>query len=629
MTARWLPALLLVVLLAGCPKAVPEYIDRGPVDAGVDPRVATVDAIEAEVAAVLRAQDEALWRHWTTGAPLDLTRAREGHDALYSRETLRTLRAARAGAPDGVSRRAAHLEHWLAGELLSRALETENDAVASLEAGLTFTVDGREVAWRELPQVLLTEKSAVKRRALWRSSLEAAERLDAALARRDAKAAEAVAALDSPSTLELAAETRELDLDELARAAEQVLASTEDAWRAALERQAAVDVRLPLARLTRAELPRLLRMPPEVDAAFPKEQLASRAVALLGALGVYGRPGLTLDLAGGAKKHPLPLTIAPAPADVRVSFRPAGGLRDQAALLGELGAALALSEARTGHLATERLGDPAFAQVLAELFAGLVATPAWLESVGIKGPVQQAVLDAWTANRLFLVRRAAGVVLVRLETQGLSDAEARARFVQLMSRALGLPPSEADGVRWRIDTDDFLRSATQLKAAALARALRAELSDDWFQSPEAFQAVATRFAEGTSTPLEARFGKLPEASAALSRALGGAALRPGPWPAAGQVKRDADGGLRPGPWPAPARLLLDGGVSPASAPATAGDGGLEPGPWPAPARLAFDAGASSSRAPSTASDGGLEPGPWPAPARLALDAGASSSRAPS
>lgn len=626
-----LAAVLCAALFAGCPKAVPTHVELGPVDAGVDPRVAKVDAIEAEVGAVLRAQDEALWRHWTTGAPLELAKATDGHAALLSKSTLATLRSAREGLPADVSRRAAHLEHWLAGELLSRALAAENDAVASLEAGLTFTLDGKEVDWPELPRLLLVEKSAVKRKALWKASLEAAERLDAALARREAKAAEAVTALDSPSTLELAAETRELDLDELAHAAEAVLASTDDAWRAALERQSAADVRLPLTSLTRAELPRLLRMPASVDAAFPKDKLASRAVTLLGALGVYGRPGLTLDLAGGAKKHPLPLTVAPSSSDVRVSFRPVGGLRDQAALLSELGAALALSEARTGHLSTDRLGDPAEAQVLAELFSGLVATPAWLESVGVTGATQRAVIDAWTANRLFIVRRAAGVVLVRLETQGLSDAEARARFVQIMSRALGLPPSDADGVRWRIDTDDFLRSATQLKAAALARALRAQLSDDWFQSPEGWKPVATRFAAGTSTPLEARFAKLIDAATALSAALGGTPLRPGSWPAPARVATDGgvtgsatpasgDGGLQPGPWPVPAAAALDAGVTSDAAPATAADGGLRPGPWPAPAQVALDAGVKA--------DGGLRPGPWPAPAQIAFDAGVTSAAAP-
>jgi hypothetical protein len=177
-----------------------------------------------------------------------------------------------------------------------------------------------------------------------------------------------------------------------------------------------------------------------------------------------------------------------------------------------------------------------------------------------------------------------------------------------MSRALGLPPSDADGVRWRIDTDDFLRSATQLKAAAFARALRARLPDDWFQSPEGWKAVAAHFAAGTSTPLEARFGKLTDAVAALSAAFGGTPLRPGNWPAPAQwpdaggtsAAAPADGGLHPGPWPTPARAALDGGATNSVAPLTAGDGGLHPGPWPAPAPVALDAGVTNS----TATDGG-------------------------
>jgi hypothetical protein len=537
MVARLALLICAVLLLAGCPKAVPAAViaPPPPPDAGVDPRLAQLDALEAEVGAVLLAQDEALWRHWTTGAPLDLAKASDGHPALFTKDTLVALRRLRETLPAEAARRAAHLERWLTGELLARALGAENDAVTSLEAGLSFAVAGKEVAWRELTRQLMQEPSAVKRRALWKASLEAAARLDAALARREEKAAEAVTALDSPSTLELAAEARELDLDALARAAELVLTSTEDAWRAALERQSAADVRLPVASLTRAELPRLLRLPPQVDAAFPKEQLGARATAVLRALGLDGRAGLTLDMSPEPKRHPLPLTVVPKPGEVRVSFKPVGGLRDQAALLSELGTALALAEARTGHVATDRLGDPATAQVLAELFAGLVATPAWLESVGVRGPAQRDTIDAWTLHRLFLARRAAGVVLVRLETQGLSESDARARTVRILSRALGLAPSEADGVRWRIDTDDFLRSATQLEAAALAAALRAQLPGDWFQSRAAWKDIAARFATGTSTPLETRFGALTTAASALGAELSGRVLQPAPWPAPAQV----------------------------------------------------------------------------------------------
>ncbi|MEW5737864.1 MAG: hypothetical protein AB1938_03000 [Myxococcota bacterium] len=615
----------------GCPKSVPEVVEVAPPDAGVDPLLVRLDAIEAEAGEILRAQDEALWSHWTTGANLDLSRALTGHGALFAREALLDLRAARARLPAADARRAAHLEHWLMGELLARELATENDAVASLEAGLTFAVDGKDVAWRELPRLLLTEKSAVRRRALWKASLAAAERLDAALARRDARAAELALKLDSPSVLELAAETRELELDELARAAEAVLNSTEEAWRLALQRQSDADVRLPLANLTRAELPRLLRVSAAADAAFPKDQLAPRAIALLGGLGIYGRPGLTLELSERAAKHPLPLTVAPTQTDVRVSFRPVGGLRDQASLFSELGAALALREAKTGHLATERLGDPASVQALGELFSSLVASPAWLDSVGVTGEAQKAVVDAWTTHRLFVLRRAAGVVLVRLETQGLPEAEARSRYVQLMARALALPPSADDGVRWRIDTDDFLRSATTLKAAELARLAAARLSDDWFAKKESWQTISALWGRGTEAPLATRLGVASSSLAAADRTNGG--LSPGPW---GVPMRalSPDGGLRPGPWPSPATVALDagppgttdsrrwfattgasaGGPSPASDAGATLDGGLRPGPWPAPSVVA-DAGATS--------DGGLRPGPWPAPAVVA-DAGASS-----
>jgi len=55
--------------------------------------------------------------------------------------------------------------------------------------------------------------------------------------------------------------------------------------------------------------------------------------------------------------------------------------------------------------------------------------------------------------------------------------------VTIMSRALGIALTPEDGSRWRIETDDFLRSATQLTAMEQATKLRAELGDGWWTKP--------------------------------------------------------------------------------------------------------------------------------------------------
>ncbi len=475
----------LLLVLAGCPKNAPiADVTAAPFDAGVTEAErlgAQADALEKEVAQVVRAIDDALWRHWTTGAPLDLPARTKGHDALFSRQSLTTLRRARELRPADAER-LGNLERWLGGELLARGVFAESEALANLEASTTFTVDGKELPWRDLNKLLVSEKSAVKRRALWNGSHAAALRIEAAIVRRDEKMKAVLIALELPSPLDFAADTRGLDLDALQKSAEDVLTITDAEWTSTLQALSDATVKLPVSALTRGDLPRLLKAPEVVDAEFPKGKVAARAVQTLGTLGVYGKPGLTLDLAEAAKKNPLPLTVAPGPNDVRVSLKPVGGLRDQESVLGELGAALSLHAERSGSFALDRLGNPTEALRSSELLASLVTEDAWLLANEVNNRPQ--VIAAARAQRLFLVRRAAGVVLARLQTQTLADeAAARAKYVTIMSRAMGLKLAATEGARWRVETDDFLRSATQLEALLSAESWRAKLGEGWWLKP--------------------------------------------------------------------------------------------------------------------------------------------------
>ncbi len=475
----------LLLVLAGCPKNAPTAdVSAAPPDAGVteaDLLGTRADALEKEAAQVVRSIDDALWRHWTTGAPLNLAALTQGHEALFSKQSLATLRRARELRPAD-ARKLGNLERWLGGELLARGVAAESEVLANLEASTTFTVDGKELPWRDLNKLLLNERSAVKRRALWNGSHAAALRIEAAIVRRDEKVKEVLTALELPAPLDFAADTRGLDLDALQKSAEEVLTSTDAEWTSTLQALSDATVKLPVSALTRGELPRLLKAPDVVDAEFPRGKVAARAVQTLGTLGVYGKPGLTLDLAEAAKKNPLPLTVAPGPNDVRVSVKPVGGLRDQESVLGELGAALSLHAERSGSFALDRLGNPKEALRSSELFASLVTEDAWLLANEVNNRPQ--VIAAAKAQRLFLVRRAAGVVLAKLQTQTLADeAAARAKYVSIMSRAMGLTLAAAEGARWRVETDDFLRSATALEALLGAESWRAKLGEGWWLKP--------------------------------------------------------------------------------------------------------------------------------------------------
>ncbi|MCU0696543.1 MAG: hypothetical protein MUC96_08450 [Myxococcaceae bacterium] len=568
----------LLLSVFACPRPESSVTpDRAATDAGVtvDPELerlrAGVAQLERELSTATRAADEALWAHWTTGAPLDAGVLAARRLLVATPQRLQLLEQASSRGVDD-PRALGILESTLRAEALVAQLDV--DDVGALEAALTFPAEGKEVRWRDLNRLLATEKSALKRKTLWSASLSAAEKLDAALAQRDAKLAQAVA---PERPFDVYAEQRDVEPEAMRRVAEGVLTLTGEAWRLTLERLNAADTKLPVASLTRADLPRLMRVPADVELAFDKKVLAPRAIELLSGLGLYGRPGLTLDLTDTSKKHPLPLTVAPGgPADVRVSVRPLGGLRDQQLLLSELGVALALHHAATGRFVFDRLGDPALAQATGELLALLPLEPAWLESVGVQPQAQQAIVDSVTTQRLFTIRRAAAVYLARLDAVERSDAESKTRAAAIFTRALGVTHTEADLVRLRLDTDDALRSATTLRAMLLAEHLRQTLASTygpaWFKETAAGEALRELWRAGTSVAAEDRIAPLGDALTAFWQRT--VTITP--------VGQPRDGGVVVGEWPTP-RDAPERPMSTARAwprPIGPTDGGRQVRDWP-------------------------------------------------
>ncbi|MBL8918183.1 MAG: hypothetical protein JNJ54_04945 [Myxococcaceae bacterium] len=602
---RIITALLLLAALA-CPRAdtsvkadrSASVIDAGTTDPEAERLRVAVKALSSEARAFSRALDERLWAAWTTGASLDVG-ADGGRAALLAPERRAMLSLAIAQGVDD-PHALEHLALFLESEHLAESLRPETEAIAQLEASLTFSFEGKDVRWADLTRLLATEKSALKRKALWTASLVAAAKLDAALAAREAKAAQVLA----PRTpFVFATELRDVDPEAMRRVAEGVLLVTSEAWRLTLERLNAGDTKLPIASLTRADLPRLMRVPADVELAFGKKQIPTRAISTLSALGLYGLKGLSLELSEGAKKNPLPLTVTPGgPEDVRLSFRPLGGLRDQQLLYSELGVALALRHVTVGRFEFERLGDTALAQASGALFASLVGDDVWLQDQGLQEPARRAIIDAFAVQRLFQARRAAAAYLVRLDCLEKNDEGANARAAAIFTRALGVLHTEADMVRVRLDVDEALRSATTLRAMLLGDHLRSQLDGavggPWFKSEAAARALVELWRAGSSVPVEARVVPLGDALTAFwKRTL---ELTP-----VGQ----RDGGLAIAEWPAPKTVEPQLTIRPwpreriMSAPVR--DGGWVPRPWPQPKSV----------------EPRWVPRPWPQPQRVDADAG--------
>jgi len=202
------------------------------------------------------------------------------------------------------------------------------------------------------------------------------------------------------------------------------------------------------------------------------------------------------------------------------------------------------------------------------------------------------VIEAWKAQRLFQVRRAAASYLVRLDCVVPLDAGAKARAAAIWTRALQVAHTPADLARLRVDTDDALRSATTLRAMLLAEALRARLrstfGEAWFREAGAGRALVELWSTGSQVPAEASVAPLSEALRAYSEHT--AELTP--------VGQASDAGLTAQPWPASAaivtsRLTVDGGWLPRAwkSPKVGVERPWVPRAWPTvPERVFEDAG---------------------------------------
>ena len=496
--------LIALLMLSGCPKAPLPPMNVASAKSEKQQLADEAKPVIAEAKAVQRARDEALWSHWTSGATIDLSAVWKGHDSLLGRGPIEMLgRAQKLGVGD------AQVRAFLVAEAVSRAIADADGTVANLEASLTFTADGKEQPLRELDRLLMQERSAAKRQQLWVEALKPAARLDEAIARRDA-AAEAALQTLGLTTDTWAAEVREIDLDLSAQWADRFLTASQARWAERLKRWADRDLKG--AAATAADLPLLRRSPTGLDAAFPKAREGERVTTVLQGLGLYGVSGLTLDLSDQPKKLPLPLTVAPAPDDVRVSYRPAGGLRDQQAMLEETGRALATRFSSGSNLAVEPTGA---------LFASLVSDPLWLADQGVAAAAITAQVDAALDARLLTLRRASGELITRIAVETLDADQSKAAYVQHVGRALAVTVTPADSVRRRLESAELFGEIDQLRAQATAEALRGALitegGDRWWQSPDAGAQLKNYWKSGQ---LPAAIGARASSGEALLTALG-------------------------------------------------------------------------------------------------------------
>jgi hypothetical protein len=581
--------LLLALLLAACasqpvaPTPEATLPSRNPEREALGPAVADL-ATKAE--ALLRSQDELVWKHWTEGIPADLARTYVGTESWLTPESVARVSRLRALTTDERERRALdHLHAYLAGEWMAQQLADASDAIASLEQSLTFQVAGTDRPYRNLESILASEKSALRRKQIYEAATPAVQKVSALVERRGARAAELLPTLNL-DPIAWTTELREATPEQLGALADAVLTRTQEAWTGVVTRLAQRELQLPLDRIGRQDLPRLVRLPPTEG--FKRAEVISRIRSTLGPLQLdpAALKTVTLDAGDSPKKNPRGLVLGVVvPTDVRISLKPVGGARDQRSALHEFGHAVhdAFTEERRFELG--KLGNRTNAEAFAALLESLTTEPAWLERSGLSADASRAWIQGVSVQELFLVRRAAGKVLFNVAASR-PGADLHAAYRSTMDRAYGLPGTAQDEARLTLDQESTLGAADYLRgwllAAQIRSALVRKLGPRWWEAPGAGELLKPLLAPGNALDADG-----------LARALGDKGVSPDAF-VAGIVPRlsgTGPGGQSPAP-SAPASPSP--GASSAAPPGGAGAAAASPAAMPSLAGTTPDAGTTDA-----------------------------------
>jgi len=443
------------------------------------------------------------------------------HADLFTADSVARLReqadAAAARGEDAARRARMLLDFAIEGHLglISTDLEAE---LAQREAGLVLSLDGDGAAipFREATIVQANDTDAARRAAIEAARLEVTEtHLNPLYAEMLERTRATARALGWESYRALCEQLKGFDLDRLARATATFTDATEDAYAPLVGPVVERTLDTSLARLARADLPRLFRFA-EADAAFDRTQLLPSFQATLAGLGIDAatQRNVHLDVESRPAKSPRAFCVAVrVPDDVRLVVPPIGGRDDFVALLHEGGHVEHYAHVDPAlPFEYRHLGDNAVTEAFAFLFDHLAEDREWLRArLGVEDPDGALAAHA-RATRLIYLRRYCAKLAYELDVHAVDppdDGALRERYATLLSAAAR--------VRWPRETyladlDPGFYVACYLRAWALETHLRAHLRERfgarWFERPEAGQALRALWRDGQRLSAEELLGEL-------------------------------------------------------------------------------------------------------------------------
>jgi hypothetical protein len=465
---------------------MPEQLSRGQ-----------VDVLREDADRFIAELDEEFYLHFSgQKETLELAPVYERHAQLTTLDTALALGdVARAG-----TRNDRELWRFACEGYLGNFVRDEQERIAELEAKLTATVDGDEIAYRNLRPAIMNEPDAGRRERLELARNELTEtHMQPDYVRASRTVHRETERLGAPTYTDLYRGFA-FPLDDLAEQCRDFLRDTESLWEEAGDRFFRARVGLGLSEVERWDVGRAARAV-KWDSAFPAERMIPALEATLADCGIdlHAQENVELDLDDRPNKDPrafcTPIEI---PGRVILVIKPSGGPDDWDALFHEAGHTEHFAHTSAALTVEEkRLGDNAVTEGWAMLLEHLVDDPVWLSRrLDFPRPHEYAAEGA--ARLLWFVRRYCAKLLYEVELHSAPDPTTmRRRYVELLGDALKVEPSDTD---YLADVDTGFYVSQYLRSWAFEAQLRAYLREKfgnaWFTKRDAGSLLRELWAEG-------------------------------------------------------------------------------------------------------------------------------------
>jgi hypothetical protein len=455
-----------------------------------------IDGISADADRFIAELDEEAYLHFAgIKDTYDLVPIYERHTNVTKLETALAL-----GASVNGGRNTRELWKFSCEGYLGNFVSREQEKIAELEASLKATIDGEEIAYRNIRPAIANSDDRDRRERLERARNELTEEhLNPLYLRSTQVVHHETERLGAANYTELY-RGFQYPLDSLAEQCRAFLESTERLWEDTGDRFFRSRIGLGLGEIERWDVTRVWRGQ-SWDVVFPKERMVPALETTLADLGVdlHAQRNVELDLEDRPNKTTrafcVPIEI---PERVILVIKPQGGPDDWRSLFHEAGHTEHFAHTSASlSMEEKRLGDNAVTEGWAMLLEHLTIDPVWLERrLDFPRPHEFAAEGA--TQLLWLVRRYCAKLLYEIEYHAAPDATLmRARYVELLGGALKVLPSDTD---YLADIDDGFYASQYLRAwafeAQLRTFLREKFGTAWFTRKDAGSLIRELWTEG-------------------------------------------------------------------------------------------------------------------------------------